>query len=142
MDRTWKTVVAFVAALALFGAVPAVAAAGEDADEREAIAKTIDVYIDGGRKGRGEVMKSVFHDGANIYSTAGGGPIQLLFDLVDSKPPAGEIAYTIANVDIAGTIAMARVEIPDWGGTKYTDMFTMLKTDNGWKIVSKVSYKH
>lgn len=113
-----------------------------DADERDAIAATIDTYIDGGRRGSGEVMKQAFHQGANIYSSAGGGPIQLLFDLVDSKPPANNIPYVVANLDIAGDIAMARVEIDDWAGTKYTDMFTLLKDGGEWKIVSKVSYKH
>lgn len=128
----------FVSAIAAFAGT----AAAEDDAERAAIARTVDVYIDGGRRGSGAVMKEAFHEGANIYSAAGGGPIQLLFDLVDSKPPANDIPYTIANLDVAGSIAMARVEIDDWAGTKYTDMFTLLKVGDGWKIVSKVSYKH
>ena len=131
--------------LIVLGCAPAGVMAAEtagDADERAAIADVIDIYIDGGRKGSGEIMKQAFHEGANIYSAGGGGPIQRLFDLVDSKPPANEIPYTVANLDIAGDIAMARVEIDDWAGTVYTDMFTLLKTDQGWKIVSKVSYKH
>lgn len=127
--------------LVAFLALAPAASAGEDA-ERIAIAATVDQYIEGGRKGSGEVMRQAFHHGANIYSASGGGPIQLLFDLVDSKPPAGEIPYSVAGVDVAENIATARVEIDNWAGTKYTDMFTLLKTDEGWKIVSKVSYKH
>lgn len=132
---------ALVAALMIGTAVGGDAAAAEDG-ERAAIAQTIDTYIEGGRKGSGDIMKGVFHEGANIYSAGGGGPIQLLFDLVDGKPPAGEIPYTIAALEIEENIAMARVEIPDWAGTNYTDMFTLLKTADGWKIVSKVSCKH
>lgn len=136
-----RLLIVFVASLALAPVLGSGAMAGEDA-ERAAIAATVDQYIEGGRKGSGEVMRQAFHQGANIYSVAGGGPIQLLFDLVDSKPPAGEIQYSIVAVDVAKNIATARVEIDNWAGTKYTDMFTMLKTEDGWKIVSKVSYKH
>lgn len=114
--------------------------AGED--EREAIAAVIDIYIDGGRKGSGKVMKAAFVDGANIYSARMGGPIQLLYDLVDKHPAANTIPYTISKLDIADDIAMARVEIDNWGGAKYTDMFTLIKTDKGWKIASKVSHTH
>lgn len=117
--------------------------AGESgADERATISKTIDIYIDGGRKGSSEVMREAFHDGATIYTATAGGPIQLLYDLVDSKPPANDIPYSIANLDVAGNIAMARVEIDDWAGTRYSDMFTLVKAGDDWKIVSKVSYKH
>lgn len=117
--------------------------AGEQApSEREAVLRTIDLYIEGGRTGSGAVMKRAFHDGANIYSAGGGGPIQLLFDLVDGKPPAKEIPYTVPHLEIADDVAMARVEIDNWAGARYTDMFTLLKTGDGWKIVSKVSHKH
>lgn len=110
--------------------------------EREAILRTIDAYIDGGRAGSGEVMKQAFHEGATIYTATAGGPIQLLFDLVDGKPAAKDIPYTVANLEVAEDIAMARVEIDNWGGVRYTDMFTLVKTGDGWKIVSKVSHKY
>lgn len=141
--RKGTTIVRVCALAALLAGIAwgGAAAAAED-DERAAIARTIDTYIEGGRKGRGEIMKAAFIEGANIYSAAGGGPIQLLFDLVDSKPPANEIPYTIALVSVGGNIAMARVEIPDWAGAHYTDMFTLLKTADGWRIVSKVSHRH
>lgn len=119
-----------------------VVAAEPDAGERAAIAKTIDTYIDGGRNGSSEVMRKAFHDGATIYTATAGGPIQLLYDLIDGKPPANDIPYSITNLDMTGTIAMARVEIDDWAGTRYSDMFTLVKVGDDWKIVSKVSYKH
>lgn len=112
-----------------------------DMDERAAIAVVIDTYIDGGRKGSGEVMKAAFVDGANIYSARLGGPIQVLYDMVDGHP-AESIVYTIANLDVVEDIAMARVEIDNWAGAKYTDMFTLVKTADGWRIVSKVSHRH
>lgn len=115
-------------------------------DERDAIARTIQTYIDGGRSGKGHDMKPAFHEGATIYGYIGpdlfGGPIQSLFDWNDGNGPATELKSNIANIDIQGTIATARVELDNWTGHKFTDMFTLLKTDGEWKIISKVFYLH
>ena len=115
-------------------------------DEREAVARTIQAYVDGGKSGKGDDMKPAFHEGATIYGYVGqdlfGGPIQLLFDWNDGNGPATELRSQITNIDIEGTIAVARVELDNWTGHKFTDMFTLLKTDGKWKIISKVFYLH
>ena len=115
-------------------------------NERDAIARTIQTYVDGGRSGKGDDMKPAFHEGATIYGYIGpelfGGPIQSLFDWNDGNGPATELQSDIANIDIQGTIATARVELDNWTGHKFTDMFTLLKTDGEWKIISKVFYLH
>jgi hypothetical protein len=115
-------------------------------NERDAIARTIQTYVDGGRSGKGDDMKPAFHDGATIYGYIGpdlfGGPIQSLFDWVDANDPATELKSNITTIDIQGTIATARVELDNWTGHKFTDMFTLLKTDGEWKIISKVFYLH
>jgi hypothetical protein len=115
-------------------------------DEREAVARTIQAYVDGGKSGKGDDMKPAFHEGATIYGYVGqdlfGGPIQLLFDWNDGNGPATELRSQITNIDIEGTIAVARVELDNWTGHKFTDMFTLLKTDGQWKIISKVFYLH
>lgn len=115
-------------------------------DEYKRIAQTIDTYIDGGRQGSSKVMKQAFHPGANIYGFVDGqlvgGPIQKLYDLVDSRPPAGEIAYNIASLEAMEDVAMVRVDIDDWAGTKYCDMFTLVRNDGEWLITSKVSHKY
>ena len=118
----------------------------DDASEREAVARTIQIYVDGGKSGKGDDMKPAFHSGATIYGYIGqelfGGPIQSLFDWNDRNGPAIELTSNITNIDIQGTIATARVELDNWTGHKFTDMFTLLKTDGEWKIVSKVFYLH
>ena len=115
-------------------------------DERDAIARTIKTYIDGGKSGKGDDMKPAFHEGATIYGYIGpdlfGGPIQSLFDWNDGNGPATELRSEVANIDIQGTIATARIELDNWTGHKFTDMFTLLKTDGEWKIISKVFYLH
>lgn len=115
-------------------------------DEREAISRTIQTYVDGGRSGKSNDMKPAFHEGATIYGYVGpelfGGPIQSLFDWNDGIGPATELTSDITNIDIQGSIATARVELDNWTGHKFTDMFTLLRTDGEWKIISKVFYLH
>lgn len=114
--------------------------------DKDAIARTLQTYIAGGISGRSDDMKPAFHENATIHGYLGpdlfGGPIQLLFDWIDSNEPAHELTCDIAAIDIQETIATARVECENWGGHRFTDMFTLLKTDGEWKIISKVFYLH
>ena len=116
------------------------------ASEKEAIERTIKPYIKGGISGRSDEMKPAFHDGATIYGYIGpdlfGGPIQGLYDWNDSNGPAADLKPEIASIDIEGSIATVRLELDNWTGHKFTDMFTLLKTDGEWKIISKVFYLH
>jgi hypothetical protein len=116
------------------------------AGDEAAIRRTIQTYIDGGITGSGYAMKPAFHEGATIYGYIGedlfGGPIQVLYDWNDSNGPAKDLGANIANVDIEGTIATVRVELDNWTGHKFTDMFTLLNTDGEWKIINKVFYLH
>ena len=114
--------------------------------DRELIEKTIHTYVNGGMSGKGDDMKPAFHDGATIYGYIGpdlfGGPIQGLYDWNDSNGPAADLKANISNIDIEGSIATVRLELDNWTGHKFTDMFTLLKTDGEWKIISKVFYLH
>ena len=115
-----------------------------EVSEHEAIAKTIQRYIDGGKTGRGADMKPAFHADATIFGYIGAdllaGPIQQLFDWNDQNGPATELQSQIVSIDLMGTIATARLELDHWTGHRFTDMFTLLKVDEGWKIISKVFY--
>ena len=117
-----------------------------DAHEHEAIAKALQPYIDGMKSGKGDAMKPAFHDDATIFGYAGtdlfGGPIQLLFDWGDQNAPAAELQARIANIDLAKTVATVRLELTNLNGARYTDMFTLLKIDGEWKIMSKVFHLH
>lgn len=48
----------------------------------------------------------------------------------------------MTRLDLAGTVATVRLELDNWTGHKFTDMFTLLKTDGERKIISKVFYLH
>ena len=114
--------------------------------ENELIEKTVQFYIDGAKSGKGNDMKPAFHTDATIFGYAGdelfAGPIQRLFDWNDDNGPATELEARIANIDIEGTIATVRLELDNWIGHKYTDLFTLLKVDGTWKIMNKVFHFH
>jgi len=114
--------------------------------EYDAIASTVQRYVDGGRSGRSAEMKAAFHPDATIFGYIGAdlfaGPIQKLFDWNDQNGPATGLQARLAGVDITGTIANVRLELDDWTGHRFTDMFTLLKIDGEWKIISKVFYLH
>ncbi len=117
-----------------------------DLRQREAITKTLQHYIDGARSGKGDDMKPAFHKDATIFGYAGsdlfGGPIQQLFEWSDQNGPAAELQARIASIDLAKTVATVRLELTNLKGARYTDMFTLLKIDGEWKIMSKVFHLH
>jgi hypothetical protein len=114
--------------------------------ERDAIARTIQRYVEGGKTGRTDEMKRAFHPGATIFGHLGselfGGPIQLLFDWNDQNGAATELEAQIISVDVMESIATVRLELDNWSGRRFTDMFTLLQVDGEWKIISKVFYLH
>ena len=115
-------------------------------NEYDAIARVVQQYVDGGKSGRGDVMKEAFHPDATIFGYVGpdlfAGPIQRLFDWNDQNGPASELEARLGSVDITGTVATVRLELDNWTGHRFTDMFTLVKIDGEWKIISKVFYLH
>ncbi len=117
-----------------------------DVSEHGAIAKTVQHYIDGAKAGSGDDMKPAFHKDATIFGYAGAdlfaGPIQQLFDWIDQNGPATELEARIASIDLVDTVATVRLELNNWTGSRYTDLFTLLKVDGEWKIMNKVFHLH
>lgn len=114
--------------------------------EHGVIAKVVQHYIDGAKSGRGDDMKPAFHEDATIFGYAGpdlfAGPIRLLFEWNDNNGPASELEARIARIDLAGTVATVRLELDNWTGARFTDLFTLLKVDGEWKIINKVFHTH
>ena len=114
--------------------------------EYDAIEKTIQPYIEGAKSGKGEDMKPAFHKDATIFGYAGpdlfAGPIQLLFDWNDENGPATGLKARIASIDLIDTVATVRLELDNWTGSRFTDLFTLLKVDGEWKIMNKVFHLH
>ncbi len=112
----------------------------------DVIAGVVQHYIDGAKSGKGDDMKPAFHEDATIFGYAGGdlfaGPIQKLFAWVDENDPATRLQARIASMDVVDSVATVRLELDNWSGSRYTDMFTLLKVDGEWKIMNKVFHLH
>ena len=119
--------------------------------EYDNIVRTMQMYIDGCRQGKSELMRPAFHPSASFFGYAGeqlavGTPF--LFDWIDKNGPAPNIEPRIVSVDILGSIAVVRLEVADWSGklagsgVHMSDLFTLLKTPGGWKIIQKAFHWH
>ncbi len=117
-----------------------------DRTDREGIARAVQHYIDGAISGSGDDMKPGFHPQATIFGYVGddlmAGPIQQLYDWNDANGAATELQARIAGIDIAGTVAAVRLELENWTGSRFTDLFTLLKVEGEWKIMNKVFHLH
>lgn len=114
--------------------------------EYDAITRTVQNYINGGKTGRTADMKLAFHPDATIFGYIGpdlfAGPIQGLFAWNDQNGPATELEGRITSIDIVETVATVRLELDNWTGHRFTDLFTLLKVDGAWKIMNKVFHLH
>ncbi len=114
--------------------------------EHDEITKVVQHYIDGAKSGKGDDMKPAFHKDATIFGYVGpdllAGPIQQLFEWNDTNGPATNLQAQIASIDLIDTVATVRLELDNWTGTQYTDLFTLLKVDGNWKIMNKVFHAH
>ncbi len=114
--------------------------------ERDQIAKVVQHYIDGAKSGRGDDMKPAFHEDATVFGYIGADlfayPIQNLFAWNDKNGPATDLQARIAAIDVIGTVATVRLELDNWTGDRFTDLFTLLKIDGEWKIMNKVFHHH
>ena len=103
-------------------------------------------YVEGGRRGKSNIMKSAFSKDATIHGYMDGtllaGPIELLYGWVDANPPASNLKAKISSIDVVNTIATGKVKLSGWLGNQYTDQFTLLKENDSWKIISKVFHQY
>jgi hypothetical protein len=115
------------------------------------IAQTIQKYIDGSRQGKSELMRPAFHADASFFGYAGeqlATGTKFLFDWIDKNGPAPNIEPRIVSVDVLDSIAVVRLEVSGWSGklagssVRMSDLFTLLKTPGGWKIIQKAFHWH
>ena len=110
---------------------------------KKAIEEAIGKYIEGGRAADTSIMKPVFHENAQMSGPeedrAFSGPIQALYDYVDSNGPAPDLEMRIVSITISDERAASVVLHSDhWHGKNFTDHFHLLKIDGTWKILSKI----
>ncbi len=135
-----------VSITALFAVTP-------DSDE-EAIKKVIDeAYIDGLQNGGDlKVTEAGFHPGFNllifrnnmleflpIYNW-----IQMAGMRRKSQPEQDKekISCVYRNIDVTGNAAVAKIELYRSDKLIFTDYLSLYKFEEGWRIVSKIYYRH
>lgn len=111
-----------------------------------AIAETLQRYIDGARTGDVALLRSAFAEGARVSGSYGGKPVtwslEEFCNAVAKGGPAPGLEARIVSIEPAGGAAMARLEALNWRGTRYTDFFVMVRREDGWRIDSKVFHAH
>ena len=112
----------------------------------EAIAASLQDYIDGARTGDGKLIQRAFLDDASIRGSYGRKPVdwtvQAFGEIIDKGGPAPALKARIVAIELSGSAAMARIEAENWRGTRYTDFFTLVLRDGRWRIASKTFFAH
>ncbi len=112
--------------------------------EKEEIIRTLETYLEGNRKADRKILSKVFAETAtvstNMNGTFSNRSIQSFYTILEGAgPSSGSYTLTVCNVE--KDIAMVRIEL-ELGEHKYTDMLTLVKDRNKWKIVNKTSHRH
>jgi hypothetical protein len=119
--------------------------------EYDAIVKTMQLYMDGSKRGKSEVMRPAFHPSASFFGFAGeqlAVGTDFLFDWIDENGPAPAIEPRVVSVEILKSIAVVRLEVSGWSGklagsgAAMSDLFTLLKLPSGWTIIQKAFHWH
>ena len=112
----------------------------------QAIAETLQRYIDGARTGEVALLRSAFTDGARVSGSYSGTPVSWTLpefcDAVAQGGAAPGMEARVVSIAHEGGGAMARLEALNWRGTRYTDFFVLVRRDEGWRIDSKVFFAH
>ena len=119
--------------------------------QHDEILKTLQLYIDGSREGKSDLMRPGFHPEASFFGYAGeqlAVGSRFLFDWIDKNGPAPNIEARVVSVDIMESIAVVRLEVANWSGklagsgVRMSDLFTFLRMPDGWRIIQKAFHWH
>jgi len=113
-------------------------------EERAAVAEVLRQYLRvTDFRDRSAIGKS-FHPSAVLNSANGAGALNVMtqdqwWDRVsripaDTPPRQSKVVL----IEVVGIAALARIDITDARGNLSSDLFTLQKTADGWRIVNKV----
>ena len=57
-------------------------------------------------------------------------------------PEKSKADFKIVSIDVTGACASTKIEMRGNGKLLWTDYLSLLRFENGWKIVAKVAHKH
>lgn len=111
--------------------------------EREAVRKVLGHYLAVVDTRDKSAIARAFHPTAVLSTVTNAGSVASMtqdvwWERVSRIPQsAAPRTSTIRLVEVAGITAIARIDIVSAAGTSSTDMFTLLKTADGWRIINK-----
>ena len=137
MKRSFIAAAAAVVALSAFVS----ADAARDAADREAVEKPLKMYFSGDP----EQLKQAFHPGATMFFARNDSLIavpipEYIARVAESRAKGGpppQRTERIAQVDITGTSAVARLEL-EYPQQKITDYMSLVRYGGEWRIVNKI----
>lgn len=110
----------------------------------EAVAETVNFYLDGGTNNDFETLKKAFHENATMKYITDEGYREVnaleFFSGMDASKPKQNRQTRIADITISGHAANARLEI-EYPTFTFIDYMNLLKIDGEWKIVNKIFYR-
>ncbi|MCH3882191.1 nuclear transport factor 2 family protein [Tenacibaculum aquimarinum] len=113
-------------------------------NDKEAIARIINYYLDGTRSDNPDLMRKAFQPDVTLKFIDKEGSYKMIpikkffsyFTNTKSRLFENKIYY----IDISGSTANVKLTAK-YEAYKYIDYMNILKTKNGWKIVSKISHQ-
>ncbi len=136
--------------------ISALIAQDEQSKEKELIKQVIQsAYVDGLCNNADEdAVKKGFHPGFNLLSAGKGNtmwklPIYNWIEIAKEGEAKGN-KYSFQNelttvkflfIDIAGNVAVAKIEFYEGEELNYIDYLSLIKFEDGWKIVSKIAHR-
>jgi hypothetical protein len=124
---------------------------GKATSPQDEILNTLELYVRGVKEGNSALMRPAFHPDASFLGYAGGQLVsgtEFLFGWIDQNGPSPDLESRVVSVDVAHSIAVIRIELSNLSGklagsgVRMSDIFTFLRTPEGWKITQKTFHWH
>ena len=111
-------------------------------DDYDAIAATVQLYIDGSAQGDAAKLTEGFHPDAQMYGAIGDDrydePITEYIKLMAESPGGDTLHARITSIVQAGDAASATVvEDGFWGTMSFVSFLTLSRIEGRWRIVNK-----
>ena len=116
--------------------------AGTPIDDYDAIAATVQLYIDGSAEGDAAKLSEAFHSDAQMYGAIGDDrydePITEYIKLMAESPGGATMRGRITSIVQAGDAASATVvEEGFWGTMSFVTFLALSRIDGRWRMVGK-----
>ena len=116
--------------------------AGAPIDDYDAIAATVQLYIDGSARGDAAKLTEGFHPDAQMYGAVGDDrydePITEYIKLMAESPGGETLRARITSIVQAGDAASATVvEEGFWGTLSFVSFLMLSRIEGRWRIVNK-----